>query len=257
MRLSYSQVRQYLECPRLYEWHYIRKKPVVVDGRLIAGGVYHHGLEYALKRKMQHELIRADEIKDVMSDRWDTEVRCDVIEDDRGSGALEVKEVNWKDDKPGELKAVVLSLGKLYLETMVPTMEPVAVEKKLEGMIGGIPFLGYADVVLPGPGVIDHKFTTRRMDQGTANKDMQITTYACLLDRPIWGGFHQALDQKKQDINVVLTQRGRGDMEWFSRLVEKVAKGIQTGIFPPNPLTWKCAEDNCAYWIECRVLMEE
>ena len=217
---------------------------------MVAGTVYHHGVEYALKQKMAKELAIVEEVRDIMCDRWAVEVGADVIE------GAEVKSLDWGEDNPEDLKSKILTLAEVYIKTVLPDMNPVAVEKKLDGDIGGVPFLGYVDAILPGPGVVDHKFAKRRMDQGSANKDMQITTYACLLKQPVWGAFHQALDQKKPVINIVLTQRGLADMEWYTVLVQKVWAAIQTGIFPPNPLTWKCGP-NCEYEMACRVLMED
>jgi hypothetical protein len=137
---------------------------------------------------------------------------------------------------------------------MVPKLQPVAVEERLEGSIDGIPFVGYPDLILPGPGVVDHKLATRRASQEMANKDMQFSAYAVLLEKPIWAAWHQALDQKKLDINVVTTERRQGDIDWFERLVVEVWRGIQAGVFPPNPLCWRCGP-RCPYELECRILM--
>jgi len=253
LRLSHSQVRTFLECPRIWEWRYLLKKPEIRTSRLLAGSVYHAGIEYALKKKMNNELIFDDEIKTIINNKWDAETSSGVYADDEGD-AVETRSIEWGEDDPEILRNIVSDLACFYNKTIVPTLEPVAVEKKLEGIVGGVPFLGYADVILKGPGVIDHKLAKRRMDQGTANKDLQISAYACLLKSPIWGAFHQALDQKKQDINIVTTIRTKGDMDWYEMLVEKVAQAMQTGIYPPNPLTWKCGP-TCSYELECRILM--
>ena len=254
--LSYTKIRCYLECPRLFLYRYLKKLPAILNGRMLAGRCYHHGVEYALKRKMAGSLTSVDEVKDIMSDRWEVELGEHVVYETEDEPKVEARHVDWGDDEPGKLKDTVLKLGGLYVKTMVPTLEPIAVEKKLSAEIAGIPFLGYADVILPGPGVIDHKFATRRATVEAINKDLQFSAYAALLQGPIWCSWHQALNQKKPDINVVSTTRNQGDIDWFTHLVASVYPGIISGIYPPNPLTWQCGENRCSYWLECKILME-
>lgn len=254
-RMSYSMVRAYLDCPRYFLYRYIKRIPAVLDGRLLAGRVYHHGVAFALERKKAGQFVPMDELNDVMSDRWESELSEKVYYENLEEPRIEVKQVNWGDDEPGKLKDTVLRLGALYTTKMVPKLEPVAVEERLEGSIGDIPFIGYPDLILQGPGIIDHKLATRRASQEAADKDMQFSAYAALLGRPIWAAWHQALDQKKLNINVVLTERRQGDIDWFAQMVVEVWHGIQSAVFPPNPLCWRCS-GKCPYEIECRVLME-
>jgi len=253
-------VRAYLDCGRYFAYRYIRKLPAVLDGRMLAGRVYDHGVSYALKRKISADFTTVGEVKDIMSDRWEYELKEQIDYDD-DSIKLVAKQINWGDDDPGHLKDIVLKLGALYVETILPKLQPLAVQERLEGVIGGVPFVGYPDVIVGnslddlGVGIIDHKFTTRRATQEAANKDMQFSSYASLLKRPVWAAWHQALDQKKPSINVVVTERKQGDMDWFGCLVAEVWRGIQAGVFPPNPLTWRCGE-KCPYQMECRILCE-
>ena len=255
--LSYSSLRTYLQCPRQFEYRYLKKLPAVLNGRLIAGRVYHHGVAHALKSKMYGKLAKVEEVTDIMSDTWDAQLSEQVVYDELGEPKVEAKLVEWGDDEPGKLKDTIISLAKLYIVQEVPKLEPVAVEKRLDGIIGGIPFMGYPDCVLAHKGVIDHKFSSKRMSQENADKDIQMSSYATLLGGPIWCRFDQALDQKKLDINVVLTERSQSDINWFARLVEQAWQGIISGIFPPNPLNWTCGEGQCSYFTECRVLMED
>jgi len=254
-RLSYSMIRAYLDCPRAFYYRYVKRLPAMLDGRLVAGRVYHHGISYALKRRMAGEFVILDEVKDIMSDRWEAEVAEQVVYDELDEPKVEAKEINWEDDSPGRLKDVIIKLAGIYFQKVLPTLEPVAVEERLEGEVNGVRLVGYPDCVLNHNGVIDHKFAQKRMTQENADKDPQLSIYAILLQKPIWGGFHQALDQKEPNINIVLTERNQNDMEWTGKLVEQVWEAIQSGIFPPNPLTWKCG-DKCPYQIECRILRE-
>lgn len=256
-RMSYSMVKAYLDCGRFFRYRYIRRLPAVLDGRLLAGRIYHHGVAYALKRKKAGLFVPVDEVRDIMSDRWQSELSEKIYYENLEEPKIEAKQVNWGNDDPGKLKDTVLRLGALYTTRMIPKLEPVAVEERLEGSIGDIPFVGYPDLVLPGPGVVDHKLATRRVSPEVIHKDMQFSAYAALLGKPVWGAWHQALDQKKLDINVVMTERRQGDIDWFAQLVAEVWHGVQGEVFPPNPLCWRCSEAKCAYYLECKVLMED
>lgn len=256
-RLSYSSLSLWLNCQRAFYYRYIRQLPAVLSGRMLAGRCYDHGVSYALKRKMAGEIATPEEITDIISDRWESELSERVVYNELGEPKVEAKEVDWQGDEPGRLRDTVISLAGIYLEKMVPKLEPVAVQERLEGIVGGVPFLGYPDCVLSNDGVIDHKFAQKKMPQKVADKDLQMSSYATLLQKPIWAVFHQALDQKTLDINQVFTERNQADIDWFSVLASTVWQSIQTGIFPPNPTSWKCGEKECPYWVECRVLMED
>jgi CRISPR/Cas system-associated exonuclease Cas4 (RecB family) len=256
-RLSYTMIRTYLECPRAFDYHYIQGLPVVLTGRLVMGKTYHAGVAHALRGKMAGVVTAPDEIGDVIADAWEAELASRVI-DEQGGPKIEAKSVDWQGEDPGKMKDLVIRLAVLYARRWVPKIEPVAVEVKLQGIIGGVPFVGYPDIQAKEQGklgVIDHKLRSRAMGQADVDKDIQLTSYAALLQQPIWAAFHQALTTKRPRIIPLLTQRSQSDIEWFERLVTEVWRAIQTGIFPPNPLTWKCNRD-CWYNIECRVLHE-
>lgn len=255
MIMSYPMVRAWLDCPRYFQYRYIRRLPAVLDGRLLAGRVYCRGVGYALKRKMAGQFVPVDEVKDAISDRWQSELKEPVYYEHLEEPQIEAKQVNWGNDDPGKLKDAVLGLGALYTRIMLPKMQPVSVEERIEGVLDGVPFVGYPDLVLPGPGVVDHKLVTRRMNPELIHKDMQFSAYAALLGKPVWAAFHQALDQKKLDINVMMSERRQGDIDWFVQLVAGVWHGVQAGVFPPNPLCWRCS-GKCPYEMECKVLME-
>jgi hypothetical protein len=265
-RLSYTMVRAYIDCGKFFHYRYIRKLPAVLDGRLIAGRVYHHGVAYALKRRKVDEFASVDEVNDVMSDRWESETREKVYYEYVDDPQIEARQINWGEDKPGKLKDTVLKLGALYIRTMVPKLKPITVEERIEGIVGGVPFVGYPDLTVgqsldtAGVGVIDHKliFKRGRNTQELINKDLQFSAYAALVGHPLWAAWHQApaWQSKKPGIKVITTERNRGDIDFFAGIVCQVWKGINSGVFIANPLSWRCGE-RCSYYLECRVLMEE
>jgi hypothetical protein len=264
-RLSYSMVKAYLDCGHFFYYRYVRKFPAVLEGKLIAGRVYHHGVAYGLKRRKAGECASVEEVHDVMSDRWESETREKVYYEHVEEPQIEARRINWGEDNPGKLKDTVLKLGALYIKTMVPKLQPIAVEERIEGIIGGVPFVGYPDLIVgqsldtAGVGIIDHKLVTKqgRNYQEFINKDMQFSAYAALIRKPIWAAWHQApaWQVKKPSIKVITTERNRGDIDFFACIVSAAWKGINSGVFIANPLSWRCGE-RCSYYLECRVLME-
>lgn len=252
--LSYSAIRLFLDCPRAFMYRYLRRYPTTLNGRMLAGRVYHHGVEFALKLKMAGMVCPVEQVKDVVANNWDAQLSEKVAYEGLEEPRVEAAKVDWGDEKPGEIKDAIIDLAGIYVRDTLPTLQPVAVEKRLEKMILGVPFVGYPDVILAGNGVADNKLRTKRMSQEEADRDIQVTSYAALLEKPIWFAFHQALDQKERKVEALLTQRDLSDVEWFETLVMEVWGSIQTGIFPPNPLTWRCP--GCSYSMECKFIRD-
>lgn len=260
-RFSYSMIRCYLDCPKSFEFRYLRQLPTALNGALICGRCYHHGVEYALKRKQQGQLAAAEEVRDIVSDCWEAEVGEHFVYDDPGEAKIEAKQIEWAEDDPGKLKDAVLDLACLYLQEYVPYLTPLAVEERLIGEIAGIPFVAYPDLIVgkpdgSGTGIIDHKFTTRKANQEYIDKDLQFSVYGALLGKSVWACWHQALMQRELKINVVSSTRSQDDYDWLGKVVSGVYQGINSGVFPPNPLSHFCGE-GCSYYLECRVLMED
>ena len=56
--------------------------------------------------------------------------------------------------------------------------------------------------------------------------------------------------QAEDGIRDLVRSRGLGDV--YKRQIQKVWKGIEAGVFPENPSTWKCNPRYCEYWPICR-----
>jgi hypothetical protein len=254
--LSYSKIASLLRCARAFEYNYILKTPVALKGRLLAGRCYHHTLAAAaLKKQLFNELITPEEVGNEFSDRWTMETDVKLVYDELGEEKIEATIIDYGDDDPGKLKDSGIELAKLYIATVLPGLEIEYIEKRLETDIEGIPFVGYIDLLVNSKGaevVIDHKLAKRKMPQEDADKDIQLSAYAMLMGKPITGQFHQALDTKDKEIHIVETRRGEEDIKWFKELARGCWQVIQNGVFPPNPLSWTCSADGCAYWLDCR-----
>lgn len=251
--LSYSQISALLRCGRAYEFRYLRKMPVPLPIRLLAGRVYHHCISVAASRKQLFgELISDEDIADTFCAQWDREVAGKLVYDEMGEEKVEATIIDMGDEDPEVLKDSGLKLAQMYVNKVLPTLNIVGIEKRLTTDIDGVPFIGFVDLLLAGDVVVDHKLSRRKNSQDEADKDLQISAYATLLGKPVTGQFHFALDTKEKRIEVVETKRDTNDIEWFRELVKLSSKQIDTGLFLPNPLSWTCSPDGCGYWLDCK-----
>jgi hypothetical protein len=250
--LSYSKIAALLRCPRAFEYRYLLETPAPLKGRMVAGRCYHHALAAAeLKWQLFKEIITAEEVADQLSDRWAAEIDAKNLHEETGEEKVAATIVDFGGDDPGKLKDAAIRLAQKYVAEVLPTLNIVYIEKRLETDIDGIPFVGYLDLELAGDIVADHKLRQRRMSAEEAERDIQPSSYALLRGGPTSFQFHQALDIKEPKIEIVETARGEADIEWFRQLAIDAWRQIQSGIFPANPLSWTCGPD-CEYYMECR-----
>lgn len=250
--LSYSKISSLLRCPRAFEYNYVLKTPAPLRGRMIAGRCYHHALAAAaLKWQLFKELVTPEEVADQLSDRWvmemDIKATYKEAEDEKVAATI----IDFGEDDPGKLKDAAITLAQLYVATVLPNLDIVYIEKRLVTDIDGVPFVGYLDLELAGDIVADHKLRQKRMSVEEAERDIQASSYALLKGGPISFQFHQALDTEKPAIEVIETARGESDITWFRQLAADAWRQMQSGIFPPNPLSWTCGP-NCEYYLNCR-----
>lgn len=252
--LSYSKIASLLRCPKSFYFSYVLKIPTALPIRMIAGRVYHHCLAMAESKKLLfNEIISAEETADTFMGQWNRELAGKLVYDEEGDEKVEATIIDFGDDDPGQLKDSGIQLAQLYVKEILPKLEIIGIEKRLTCEVNGIPFIGYTDLLLaPGNVVCDHKLARRKLPQADVDKDLQISAYATLLGGPIIGQFHQALDTKEKSIHIVETRRGQEDIDWFRQLAVEVWQQIQSGIFPPNPLSWTCSESGCGYWMSCK-----
>jgi hypothetical protein len=191
---------------------------------------------------------------------------------------------NWEDKDPGAMKDVGIALVRLYNNTLAPAVRPQVgkdgirgIEQKFEIKVGGVPMLGYIDLIdtnadvsfskeelarLQAEGntvpkelrtvVTDFKFKAKSMAQSIVEGSLQMTMYS--LATGIYAiRYDQLLKLKKPKITRVTAMRTPQDHAWLSQVVQSVATSITKGSFPPcDPTNWVCSPKWCGYWHMCR-----
>jgi hypothetical protein len=66
--LSHSQVRLYIECPRKYEYSYVREIPAPINERIFLGTVFHAAVETHINARLRNAPLELPALVDVYND---------------------------------------------------------------------------------------------------------------------------------------------------------------------------------------------
>lgn len=249
--LSYSSVNCYLQCPRMFQYRYIDKilTPTINAG-LIQGRAYHEAIAAALKQKIYSGTpLSLNDTLDAYSQAFERATLQETTDEETGVFA----KIDWGDKTKDQWKDRGISLTTLYYKGKLTELDPESVEArgKVE-LTDGIVVIGYMDIILKDTSVIEHKLVERTWPQHEADRHLQPSFYAVLLQRPTRFEFHLAVDTKEQKMVPVCTSRTLQDIEWTSDMITKVWWLIQTGLFPPNSTGYTCSPKWCGYQDLCR-----
>jgi hypothetical protein len=143
-RLSPTSLSLFASCPEQFRQRYLLRRPDVQFGDRFMGGVNHETVADVLRMKQQDggdSLRTADEdavrvvVRDFYRSAWERKLEEDG-------------EPDWKEDDPVEQYARGLAMALRYVQDAVPSIQPLAVEEKIEVRIPGVPLVrGYVDVI--------------------------------------------------------------------------------------------------------------
>jgi putative RecB family exonuclease len=240
--LSVTQIRSYLRCPLIYKFRWVDGLKVPPVSAITLGKSIHSALEmnYAQKIKTKEDLP-VEEVTDLFSDHWESEVKETVFEEG---------------EKPGKVKDEGINIIKTYHQDISPTIQPKVVEKEFELAFENVDYTlkGYIDLIDNKTIIIDHKTTKRSMNQNAVDTDLQLTAYA-LAYRTIEGKkeaslrFDIMVRNKTPKIQQLTTTRTQEDFNRFLKILAYVSKAINSGIFYPNE-NYFCGV--CGYKELCR-----
>ena len=239
--LSVSQVKLYLLCPLKYFYRYIKRLPAPPSSELTLGRSVHAALETNFRQKVTTQQdLPLSHVTDAFSGAWDQEAKETAFEEG---------------EKPGEVKDEGIRILGVYHPTVAPTIQPKAVEQSFELTFANVPytFKGKIDLVDIQDRVIDHKTTKRAPTLEQVKQDVQLTAYS--LAHQVTQGKPEsslrldvAVRTKTPKILHMETARQPKDHTRFLKLLGYVAKGIQSGLFFPNP-NFTCP--SCPYRRHC------
>lgn len=237
--LSFSAVEMYLKCGQQFKFRYVdgvRSPPSVA---MVEGSSHHSWLQTNNNlQKEEKQIIGAEDAMDIFMTAWKKQSK-DV---DRRERIRDEKDVFTRAPK----------LIGAYIKRLAPKMRPVAVEKRFRISIGGVPFVGFIDVVDKIKGALDYKTTSKKKTAGQARNSLQLSSYARVLGTHDVG-FISLVKAKTPTVDLVTTKLASKDVQWADEIAASTADAIKRGAFPKtSPDNWWCSEKFCGYWHQCR-----
>jgi len=153
----------------------------------------------------------------------------------------------------------VVTMAKLYRESLAPQVQPVLAEKTIEHQVDGlpVPFVGTVDVFTSDGWLPDIKTAAKKWSQGKADTSPQPTIYRELIRHetgryPDKMSFEVFTKTKTPVHQSVITTRQSEDFQVLIYRAKIMLQMIEQGIFPPAPAdSWTCSQKWCGFYFTC------
>lgn len=261
--LSPSAIKLYALCPRAYYYRYVDKKEETISSRQVIGKSFHTVLHKNNTEKIKTGSdLPLNDLIDAWRDEWrEKGTRIDI----------------WQESISSEETFIqgTLHLQKFrqhYAGKYLPTFA----EKRVTGMLGDVPVLGYVDMkgdrltaskglflreedgetslhprFLKVPTIVDYKVSRRAVKETDLTKDVQMIVYSTLLKTPNVEHI-TFVKTKEPKVQRIKTQIVPDQVNRVSGFVRSVRDAIVQGSFPfCDPQSWKCSPHYCGYWNVC------
>jgi hypothetical protein len=137
--LSASSLTQFLRCPEQWRRVRLQKERERPSAALVWGSADHGAHEVNFRQKIETGTdISEDDLALAFADQFDL-----AVEKNGGES-----EIDWADDKPGNMLDRGVALAATYHRQVSPTIQPLAVEERFLVELPGVavPILGFVDV---------------------------------------------------------------------------------------------------------------
>jgi hypothetical protein len=250
LRLSHSQVSQYLRCAKQYEINRIMGFSVPPGWAVVKGDALDEAVSQDLKSKMDDgKGIPESRYFEIMTTVAETRgPECDHDPDVAEAGGIAKVVDAFRHEIPKVAKVI---------KPWVDARDPAAVQEEVQADIGGYPVLGYIDLREKNEEITDVKFWTKKKKPQAAEDSTQLRIYGIAKkrlgrpvgDRHLLGVYPTASRYEREDFIQKPSEEADKRME---ETVSQVGKAIEAGIFPPvnldSQLSWVCSEKYCGFW---------
>lgn len=254
---SKSALEKYATCGEAYRRRYIVKEEAPTSSNLVFGIAFHETLEKYILRKAAGEKV---DIFQVWCEEYASELK--------DHGVILFDETSPEEDEQTGLRMLTTEVID-YLDSLKPAYYILvdeegehsvpAVEMELNMDIPGVPvpFVGYIDFLGEDGIPVDFKTAARKWSPDKAQKELQPCFYLYGLEqigRPSPGNwFHHAVITKGSNPSLTIfeTQRSQTEIDWALRMAANAYRGIEAGVFVPNPMAWSCSPVYCEFYHNC------
>lgn len=246
--LSYSSISSYLACARNWAYKYVEKEPTYSTADLTIGTAVHGTVEAYLNA--------------------DTRQPMHHYFDGAWASALERGEIFWgTDSKESAYNEGLNLVSHSAIQTGINGLQVARfddgrarIEEKVELRVPGVPLpiVGYIDIQTADQVPGDFKTSARSWTQDRAQNETQSLFYLAALNQagrtvPNWKFRHYVIVKTKTPQWQTFEHTHKpGEVFWLFQMIQQVWKGIEAGVFPMNPGSWKCSPSYCDFWAKCR-----
>lgn len=247
--LSVSSVNTLRRCSLLWRFRYIDSVYLPATGPQIAGLAVGAAASASYQNEIDTgEKLPLPDVLDCYSDEFDE--------------LSNRQEVDWQDEKPGELKDSAARSLSVYCEKLAPQVKPVAVERKFTLSFQGVQWkmVGYMDLETASGSIVDMKLRQRSMSPVEAGSALQPAAYLSARraeGQPATGfEFHVLKRGSNPAASVVATTRTEKQLDLFLCSIVDAAKEIalraENDVWSPAPPgAWWCSQSACPAWRIC------
>lgn len=255
--LSYSSISSYLLCAANWKMHYLDKIKTPTSPALVFGSAFHNTVEGFIAANHQNS------IETLWLEKWNEQT---TTLDEKGE-VIERVDIDWGADTPeyhcneglrllanSEIKEAILSI-KAGVDEFGPKVERL-IELKVPGV--PIPIIGYIDIIsddgIPG----DFKTSKASWTPDKAEAETQPLFYLAAMNQmgiktDGWRFKHYIfVKTKTPKFQLLEHAHNPSQLMWLFKMIANVWKGIEAGVYPENPNSWKCSQNWCDYWHLCR-----
>ncbi len=245
--LSATSLSTFLRCPERWRRRYVDREYEAPSGSMVLGSAVHAAEAWADSMQIESG-ERPGDVRDVFSDEWDER--------------SEREEIEWGQDKPGDVKDTGVKAIEAYDRDVAPHLEPVGAEREFKLELADVDwgFLGYIDMEEADGAVVDRKVRGTRMSKAVADTEIAVAPY--LLARRAEGNpapvfkFHTLVKTKTPYAEIVPTVRTDRQLDMFVDRLYAVAAEMAWRLETDNwsmavPGAWWCSHRMCGFWDSC------
>lgn len=246
---SASAINTYLKCPLKWKRRYVDREYEPPSGAMILGSSIGAAEGFADQLVVDGEpRPSTEDVLDLYAAEFDERA-------DRG-------DVDWAGENAGDIKDHGVLAVKAYERDIVPSIEPVSVEREFQLTFDGVDwgFKGYLDLEEADGGVVDRKVRKSKLGQADADGDLQPTAY--LLARRSEGNpatgfrYHTLVKTKTPYAEIVPTARTDRQLDAFIDRLYQIAAEIHWRLDADNwagavPGSWWCSHRFCGFYDSC------
>jgi hypothetical protein len=250
--LSYSQLWLFSSCPYRWFLERVEKLRMVPQWALVSGSSLHKGLETNnLELAQGKKGLMPGEIVEAAIAEMEGFEGVEEMEKDGKVVPLD----KAKDRFAKEATAPVTKYKHEVEGDILQEGDITGIEEEVNFEIGGVPFIGYLDLVQENAGLFyDYKFVSRVKSEHALRYDAQSRLYQ--IPKPgCSASLLQLVRGSKRCVEAPIPWDDRatnGVMAWAENQVAAIKVALKTGVFPRcQPGAWQCSKKTCPFFRNC------